>query len=326
MSISRQGRRGSALLTVLWLTAALAAIGIAVASNVRGESERTSSAVDDTKAAFEARGAIDRAALRMLWASTTPALEGQPIFWRYAVPSMDLSFPGAEVHVDIIPEAAKLNLNFMKASDAARLLLILGLGEDAALETGAAIADWRTRPENGSESPFDQYYLSRTPSFLPRHSSYVESEELLLVKGVTPELYYGTTLPPGPRRVGLRDCVSAYGGGPSVDINTAEPAVLLAIGLAPADVESIVAMRKVRPVVEYQRLQEIQQALGEPGKNLRYGGVTMYTLKATARLRLPDGRLSDMRRTSAALVKFDLPNNKGNYPINYEVIRWYDRY
>ena len=318
------GKRGSALLTVLWLTAALAAIGLAVASNVRGESERTASGVDDTKAELEARGGVERAAMRMLWSRSVATPDGQPLFWRYGVPFMDFSFPGAEVHVDVIPEASKLDLNTLPPEPLARLLLLLGMPEDRALETTAAIVDWRTSLEGGRQSPFDAFYLSRTPSFLARHASFFENEELLLVKGITPELYYGSTLPPGPKRTALRDCVSVYGGA-GVDINTAEPVVLQTIGLSPEEINAIVGLRRVRPVTDGQQLRAVQQSLSEAGRMLRYGGVSMYTLKATARLRQPDGRLSDMRRTTAALVKFDFPGGKRNF-LNYEVIRWYDRY
>src|ERR1700744_4634315 len=67
----RPARRGSALLTVLWLTAALSAIGLAVANNVRGETERTSTGVDDARDYFIARGAIERAILHMEWRNIT---------------------------------------------------------------------------------------------------------------------------------------------------------------------------------------------------------------------------------------------------------------
>src|SRR5271168_4862414 len=60
-------RRGSALLMVLWLTAALSAIGLAVANHVRAETERTETNVDDARSYFVARGAIERAALHILW-------------------------------------------------------------------------------------------------------------------------------------------------------------------------------------------------------------------------------------------------------------------
>src|ERR1700683_386885 len=96
----REVSRGSALLTVLWLTAALSAIGLAVANNVRGETERTATGVDDTKSYFVARGAIERAALHILWCGYHASL-GQPIYFHAGQPQMNLDFPGAQVTVDI---------------------------------------------------------------------------------------------------------------------------------------------------------------------------------------------------------------------------------
>src|ERR1035438_195821 len=51
-------RRGSALLAVLWLTAALSAIAFSVATTVRSETERTSTAIDSVRAYYLATGAI----------------------------------------------------------------------------------------------------------------------------------------------------------------------------------------------------------------------------------------------------------------------------
>ena len=61
------------------------------------------------------------------------------------------------------------------------------------------------------------------------------------MRGITPELFYGTYVPaqgePGPgeprlmRRSGLVDCLSVFGSKSQVDANTADPAVLAAIGI-----------------------------------------------------------------------------------------------
>jgi hypothetical protein len=50
------------------------------------------------------------------------------------------------------------------------------------------------------------------------------------------------------------------------------------------------------------------------------GGNAIYTLRATARLRLPNGALSDERRSVAAMVKF---LGKG-FDESYHILRWYD--
>src|ERR1700691_5907093 len=122
MRISRKDRRGSALLMVLWLTAALSAVGLAVANNVRAETERTETNVDDARSYFVARGAIERAALHVLWGQQYRDDDGRPMYYVNGSPSMDLAFPAADVHIDVIPEASKLGLNSTRPEDIQRLL------------------------------------------------------------------------------------------------------------------------------------------------------------------------------------------------------------
>ena len=316
-------RSGSALLTVLWLTAALSAIGLAVATNVRGETERTSTSVDDTKSWFVARGAIEQAALHMLWRDYRDS-SNQPLYYRPGQPVMNLDFPAAQVTVRIIPETAKLSPNTIQPEDLLRLLMALGLPEDRATELAEAIVDWRTPAgQPGQSSPFDAFYLSQTPSFLPRHASFLENEELLLIKGMTPGIYYGESI--DDSRAGLRDCLSVYGSSGAVDVNSAEPATLQAVGLSPDDARAIVQRRAVRPFDTYDALNELQNELGPVGARLSLGGRTMFTLRATARLKQPDGKLSDLRRTVAALVQFTFPGNSKNKAPGYQVIRWFER-
>lgn len=317
----RQG--GSALLMVLWLTAALSAVGLAVASNVRGETERTETHVDDTRAYFVARGAVERAALHVLWGRQYRTSDGLPIYYIDGNPSMDLNFPAGEVHVDIVPETSKLNVNASRPDDILRLLLAMGTPEDAATEITSAIVDWRTRADQLRDSPFDSFYLSQSPSFTARHASFQENEELLLVKGMTAELYYGNSL--DGSRPGLRDCLSVYGSSSTVDINTAQKPTLEAVGVDPADADTIVSRRMARPILDRRELRDIAESLGPAGRRLMIGGQSMFTLRATARLRRPDGKLSDLRRTVAALVKFYFSGNAEQKPVGFEVVRWFDR-
>jgi general secretion pathway protein K len=319
-------RNGSALLTVLWLTAALSAIGLAVATNVRGETERTSTSIDDTKSWFVARGAIEQAALHILWRDYRDS-SNQPLYYRPGQPAMNLDFPTAQVTVRIIPETAKLNPNTIRPEDLLRLLLALGLPEDRATELAEAIVDWRTPVNPNQPSAFDGFYLAQTPSFLPRHASFLENEELLLIKGMTPGIYYGESLDDSldNSHGGLRDCLSVYGSYGAVDINSAAPATLQAIGLSPDDARAIVRRRAVQPFDTYAALNDLQKELGPVGTRLSLGGQTMFTLRATARLKQPDGRLSDLRRTVAALVQFTFPGNTKNKPAGYQVIRWFER-
>ena len=73
-AVSQPGRhnRGSALLAVLWLSAALAAIAFSLSTTVRGEIERTSTAMDGLRSYYIAAGAVERAAIEVLWSARYP--------------------------------------------------------------------------------------------------------------------------------------------------------------------------------------------------------------------------------------------------------------
>ena len=64
----------------------------------------------------------------------------------------------------------------------------------------------------------------------------------------------------------------------------------------------------------------LAQIAGPAGGRLRIGGNSIYTIRATAHLRLPNGQLSDMQRTVAAMVKM-MP---AGYDAPYHILRWYE--
>jgi general secretion pathway protein K len=317
------GQRGSALLTVLWLSAALAAIAFSLANTVRSETDRASTEVDGLRAYYLASGAIHRAYIEQLWAVIMPdrRMIPQNAAW------VDYVFPSGNVRVEIIPETAKLDVNLTPVQDLFRLANALGIDPERAQEIAAAIDDWRRPTPNGS--PFDPYYLHLIPSFRARHASIEEIEELLLVKGVTPDIFYGTYVPTGnsgdsgqPRliaRGGLADCLSVYGARDRVDANTAVPAVLAAVGLPPYAINALMQRRRFAPLTE-QQLIPFLQSVGAPLDRLRVQGNSMFTLRATAQLRLANGQLSDLKRTVAAQVKF-MPAGL-EPPVH--ILRWYD--
>ena len=195
---------------VLWLTAALSAIGLAVANNVRGETERTETNVDDARSYFIARGAIraGRAActlgLGSIATRTAARFTTFPATLRWI--SLPLRRSSRGYHPgDFEAESERLTPGRPAASP-----LALGVPEDQA--DGNHRGDRRLAhacPDPTQPSPFDAFYLSQSPSFLPRHASFLENEELLLVKGMTADLYYGSSL--DRSHAGLRDCLSVYG-------------------------------------------------------------------------------------------------------------------
>ena len=77
--------------------------------------------------------------------------------------------------------------------------------------------------------------------------------------------------------------------------------------------------------MDYAELAHIGESLGPAGARLTLGGRSIFTLRATARLRQPDGKLSDLRRTVAALGRFNFSANNAGRTPGFEVLRWYDR-
>jgi len=313
---------GSALLAVLWLSAALAAIAFSLASTVRSETDRTSTALDGLRCYYLAQGGIERASLELLWSISGAGPRKIP----RGSTSVTYAFPSGSVRVELIPEASKLNVNLVPVQDLYRLAVALGIEPERALEIAAAIEDWRKPRPQGS--PFDAYYSSLTPSFRPAHASLQEIEELLLVKGITPDIFYGTYVPApegateGPRMVareGLAGSLSVYGATTQVDANTASPAVLAAIGLGPAAIQALVARRRLAPLID-QQLLPFLESIGAPSNRLRTEGHSILLMRATAQLRLPDGKLSDLKRTVAAEVKYMPPEDVP--PVH--ILRWYD--
>jgi len=309
------------LLAVLWLSAALSAIAFSLANTVRGEVERTSTAVDGLRSYYLAQAGIDRGILYVEWAVESTAPPNLPFHYVPGNPILPFNFPSGEATVQVIPETSKLNLNTASPQNLLRLLMALGVDPDHAAQIVAGIVDWRTP---GGTSQFDSFYLSLTPSFRSRHSSFEETEELLLVRGITPELYFGGYnhdaqghLAP---RAGLRDCVTTLGQVDGIDINTAQPAVLVAVGIPPDAAAAIVARRVQQPFKNAGELAGFAPGGGEAYAGLRVGGKSILTLRSTARIRLPNGQLSDLRRIVAATVSFGRPDDL----TRVDVLRWYD--
>lgn len=126
-------------------------------------------------------------------------------------------------HYGLVDEERKLNLNTADAETLSRLLQIFEVKEDEANEIGYAITDWRdadsflSHPSYGAE---DDYYEDLKLSYGAKDQSFEVLQELLLVRGITPEIYDR-----------IKNYVTVFGSG-SVNINTASGPVLMALGLS----------------------------------------------------------------------------------------------
>jgi general secretion pathway protein K len=316
--MTTSNRRGSALLTVLWLSACLAAIAFSVSSSVRAETERVQAGSNGLRAWYLATGAVERGIQWVLCGDNYRNADGSA-HWTYGMPRMNMSFPSGDAVVEMIPESSKFDINHASAQDLAAMITVISGNADRAREIAGAILDWRGG--SAESSSFDQYYFSISPTFRARHASFQEIEELLFVRGMTPELFYGNFVADGQEALyasgGLRDCLSVWGSLGPFDVNTASPAVLAAVGMPPEAIAAVVAHRKEVP---FKNLGDVG-ALGIPTGRLRVGGNLIWTLRASARLKRPDGTRSEVVRTASATVKL---LDARSFAIPVHVLRWYD--
>ena len=310
--------KGGALLAVLWMSAALAAIAFSVSTTVRGEIDRVASDTDGLRAHYLATGSVERAIQWMLWGGDYRNPDGTPRFWEFNEPRLYFHYPSGDAVVEMIPESARLNINTATPDNLIKVIQAVGGPEVPAQDIAQAIVEWRS-----GASSLDSFYLSLGPTFRPPHASFQEIEELLSVRGMTPQLFYGNFVTDAQGRLyargGLRDCLSIRGAavGP-FDANSASPALMEAMGVAPPDAERIVQLRKVRP---FMNLGELRSA-GISAGQLTVGGNVIWTLRATSRLRRPDGSPSEVVRSASALVK--LLNRDQYFQMPLHVLRYYD--
>src|SRR5438309_10306827 len=167
LSRDRQGavsatRRGGALLAVLWLSAALSAIAFSVANTVRTETERTGSSSEGLRTYYLASGSIDRAILWMQW-----GFNGSPQYFHPPMPYLRYAYPSGAAVVEVVPEIAKININFAPPEQLETLIMACGANQFQASEIVSAIIDWRTA--SAAAPSFNLTAAGKT--LQPRHAS-----------------------------------------------------------------------------------------------------------------------------------------------------------
>ncbi|MBZ5632817.1 MAG: general secretion pathway protein GspK [Acidobacteriia bacterium] len=317
---SRTSEKGGALLTVLWVSAALAAIAFSVSMSIRAETDRAGTAADGLRAMYLATGSVDRGVQWLLWGTGAGNFFDRHYYSEK--PRLNFSYPTGDVVVEMTPEAAKLDINRASGDDLLRLVTVVTGDSTRAREITNGILGWR----GGAPAAPDLLSQTLGPTFQSRSASFEEIEELLLVRGMTPELYYGNYVAEGNGRLsprgGLRDSLSVWGSQGPFDANAVSPALLQALGASPGAIAQLVQRRAQQP---FRNLGEVA-ALGIPIDHLEVNGEHLiWNIRATARLRRPDGSPSEVVRSASAVATLVLPpKNRRRDPIRLKVLRFYE--
>ena len=150
--------------------------------------------------------------------------------------NFDLLFPSGELLLKINDLSGRLQTNMLveekNAETSAELrdilqnLLVSGIfpieDETEALEIVDAIVDWIDEDDLESDHGAENsYYQSLDQPYSARNGPLTSIEELLLIRGITPEFFFGSD-----ENKGLKDFLTVYGEDGKININTAEPELI----------------------------------------------------------------------------------------------------
>lgn len=247
---------GFALLAVMLVLALLAVVVTDFAFSMRLEASMVRSYRDGVVAAHLAEAGVQQAIREVLSQAQITALDptGQLIFYRSALgqtpptalpplPRVRVPLGPGEFSYRISDETARIDINTTPPGRLDRLLAALGLDKQQRDVINDSIQDWRDADEihrlNGAES--EDYYLRLPVPYRSRNGDLQDTAELLQIRGVTRELYFGT-----PGNPGLRDLVTVAGLS-AVNLNTASAPVLEALGLSNAEIDEVLRTRVRAP-------------------------------------------------------------------------------
>ncbi len=256
-------QRGIALILVLWVVTLLAVIAGSFVYGARS----SALAAGNLVAVAKARALADAGVHRGLYELRKPQNDAE----RWLANGRDyvFSLDGAEIHVLMRDEVAKIDLNTANETLLKSLLQSAGLDEEQANQLLDAILDWRdpddlARPQ-GAER--DRYEALGLP-YIPPNAAFRTVEELQQVIGITPALY---------RR--LAGAITVHSGQAGINSTLASRQVLLALpNVTAEDVDAYLASREEMLAAGMVPLPFPQAAGFESG-----GSSQVYNLRSIAK-------------------------------------------
>ena len=305
-----KAERGFVLLAVLLFLTLLAVVVTETGFSARLEASMVRAYRDGVLARHLAEAAVQQALREIATPAQVTALDeaGQVVFYRSlpgqttptplpALPRTHVPLGAGEFSYRLADESARLGLNTTGVDRLARLLDGLGVEAGQRDIIVDSLQDWRDPDElhrlHGAESDF---YLALPVPYRARNGPVQDATELLQVRGVTPELYRGTAERPGLGELVTAARVSA------VNLNTAPPPVLRALGLSDAEIADV---RQTRVRAPYPTV---------PG---RFAGRGLAVGSAIFRIEA-EGRIGGARSRLVVVVQRGRPTA----PLEPTIVAW----
>lgn len=188
-------RSGVAIIIVLWVVLVLSLLISGFAFTMHVETQVASFARKELKAEMLARSGIEVARMQLILhqQSTDKGIDALNQEWATnELLYVDHPLGDGIYNVKITDEEAKIPINKATDKQLKRLLDFLGVDPFDGDIIVDSILDWREPGDlariNGAKN---DYYRSLSPPYSAKNAPLDRVEELLLVRGVTPELYHG---------------------------------------------------------------------------------------------------------------------------------------
>jgi len=187
-----------------------------------------------------------------------------------------------------------------------RLLLSENFGiteESQAVGIIDSLVDWIDKDDRESDfGAEDSYYRSLEHPYGCKNGPVSSLEELLLVKGITPEILYGNK-----EHMGLAQYLTVYGNDGKININTVDPVLLQAMDI-------LMTPEMAKDIIEYREREENKEKLSsihwyKEVANLP-GDVTIsdkvLTVKSSYFMITAESGLNSLQQTRVAVVNRSL--------------------
>jgi len=250
LRLLKDNKGGVALILVIWIIVMLMAIVGEFTYSMRTELNITKNFKEEEEAYQLALAGIEHAKMEILTAKGPTYLKDGILILNQAdeEPLRKGSLSKGSFTYTITDEDGKLNINLASVAQLKYILQSSGVDITEVDTIVDSIIDWRDRDElhmlNGAE---EEYYRSLSEPYSCKDAPFDIIEELLLVKGMTREIFYGSEKEEQKHK-GIMKYLTVVGSG-AVNINTASKVVLEALfGNEMAD--SIIAQREAGPITK----------------------------------------------------------------------------
>jgi len=330
--------KGVALIIVLWIVTILSVIVLEFCFAMRTEINITKNFREEIQLYAIAEGGVQRAIAEMIYKSDPKigqmrkALTGEEITpdqkeWAADGRPYSLTFDQGVDELRIMSEAGKVNINTVSENTLRKIINQLGLKEVTRDIIVDSILDWRDPGElhrvNGAKN---DYYQSLEEPYNCKSGNLDAIEELLLVRGVTPELFYGRkAIGKGDEgakadQIGLKDIFSIFSPGEQIDINSATLPVLEIVLAIPKEISERILKAREEKIFEgqqdlLQRVPDLVSLMGERTGLITYQStIPYYTIESRAK-----SKEGPSVRGLKVIFKVDPAEKMG-----YKIIQWVD--